>query len=533
MAFLLAIFPIIVVLIGMIFFHRSGTFVSVIGWILAALLAVTYFHTPWEVVIGASIVGIIKAFGITLAVIFTMFLIFLMRETMALSKIIEYVRGIAKTKEEQTLFLGMGFGTLSTALGMVTPAMFPPIFRLLGFTPFAAIAVSILCYDPLTSFALFSIPITLPAEVAYKVFKITPPGIDSLQSFIWDYTLKITAFLPPISVAFALLMLWTVGGNDALRRHWPAAFLSGLILSFTALFLAWTRIVPVEVIGILSGLSTMIFVNIYYRRKNNQKEVSTERPPFNKELLVASSPILILILLSFVVNFPPIKGYLSNVLGDKEIIHVFADKKEDLNILANVWFWIFVVCLLSIVILRPSKEVLGKVTKVWITRIWGPFLAYSLFFAVAFIMAWSAMEIVEGKLVPGPYFKEYNMNIVIAQTFAKVFGSAYPLVVPFLGLIGTFVGGSTTASNVLFAKIQWSTTLQVLGPQAFMWVFAAHAVGGGIASAITPSKITNAAATIGVSGREEGRFIKATLLPVILVTLITGIILMVYLYLFP
>jgi lactate permease len=85
---------------------------------------------------------------------------------------------------------------------------------------------------------------------------------------------------------------------------------------------------------------------------------------------------------------------------------------------------------------------------------------------------------------------------------------------------------------VLFAKIQWGTTLQTLGPQAFMWIFAAHAVGGGIASAITPSKITNAAATIGVSGREEGKFIKATLIPVTLITLVTGLLLMLYLKIF-
>ncbi len=533
MAFFLAILPIIIVLIGMIFFHRSGTFVSIIGWILSAILATTYFHTPWEVVLGASLVGIIKALGITLAVIFTMFLIFLMRETMALSKIIEYVKGIAKTKEEQTLFLGMGFGSLSTSLGMVTPAMFPPIFRLLGFSPLAAIAVSILCYDPLTSFALFSIPITLPAEVAFKVFKINPPGIDSLQAFIWDFTFKITVFLPLISVAFAWLMLWTVGGKEAIRKNWLAATLSGLVLSLSALLLAWLRLVPVEVIGIFSGLLTMLFVNLYYRQRNHREKQEDLKPILNKrELLWASSPILLLILLSFIVNFPQVKGYLSNVLGDREVILVFADKKEDLNILSSVWFWIFVVCILSIFILRPSKETLGRVTKLWITRIGGPFLAYSLFFAVAFIMAWSAMEVVDGKLVPTPYFKEYNMNVIIAGTLAKLFGSAYPLVVPFLGLIGTFVGGSTTASNVLFAKIQWGTTLQTLGPQAFMWIFAAHAVGGGIASAITPSKITNAAATIGVSGREEGKFIKATLIPVTLITLVTGLLLMLYLKIF-
>jgi len=530
MKFFLAILPMLIALIGMINFYRSGAFVSVIGWILALILSVYYFHTPWKVAWGASLVGIIKAFGITLAIAFTMFLIFLMKETGALSKIIEYIKGIAKDKEEQTLFLGMGFGSLSTSLGMVTPAMFPPIFRLLGFTPVAAIAISILCYDPLTSFALFSIPITLPAEVAFKVFHIHPPGIGTLQEFIWDFTFKITAFLPPISISFAFLMLWSVGGKEALIKHWKPAFFSGLVLSLTSLIIAWLRILPVEVIGIFAGLSTMLFVNIYYRRKN--KSSAHKNLTFNKELFRAFSPFFLLVIFSLIVNLPSIKAFLANLPGKCEVIRVFADKKEDLNIMAHVWFWIFVVSVISIPILKPSSNDLKKVFKLWITRIIGPFTAHSLFFAVAFIMAWSGMEIVNNKLTLGPYFKEYNMNIVIASTLAGIFGKAYPLVVPFIGLIGAFVGGSEAASNVLFAKIQWETTLATVGAPAFMWIFAVHAVGGGIASAITPAKITNAAATIGVSGKEEGKFIKAVLLPVLFLTLITGLLLMFYLRLF-
>ncbi|MCX8042398.1 MAG: L-lactate permease, partial [Thermodesulfobacteriaceae bacterium] len=87
---------------------------------------------------------------------------------------------------------------------------------------------------------------------------------------------------------------------------------------------------------------------------------------------------------------------------------------------------------------------------------------------------------------------------------------------------------STTASNVLFAKIQWEATLTTVGAEAFMWIYAAHAIGGGIASAITPSKITNAAATIGVSGREEAQFIKAVILPVLFMALISGIMTLIF-----
>ncbi|WP_353684130.1 L-lactate permease [Thermodesulfovibrio sp. 3907-1M] len=527
MDFFLAIFPILVVLIGMLVFYRSGSFVSVVGWVLAVIVAVYYFKTPWNVVWGATLTGIVKAFGISLAVVFTMFLIFLMRETGALKKIIEYVKGIARNKEEQTLFIGMGFGSLSTALGMVTPAMFPPIFLLLGFSPIAAIGVSILCYDPLTSFALFTIPLTLPSKVA-MAFGIKPPGIESLNEFIWDYTFKVTVLLPVISVIFAFLMLKVVGGKEAIKKNWKAALISGLVLSFSALIIAGFRILPVEIIGIISGLITMLTVYFIYRRNNSQEQ---SRAVFNKEVFIACLPFILLIIISLIVNIPSLKTKLENVLGQTEVIRIIADKREDLNILGNVWFWIMFVSFISVFILRPSGKQLSNVFKLWITRIWGPFLAYSLFFAVAFIMAWSAMEVSNGKLVPSQYFAQYNMDRIIGITLANVFGPAYPFIAPFLGLFGAFVGGSETASNVLFAKIQWEATLSTVGANAFMWIYAAHAVGGGIASAITPSKITNAAATIGVGGKEEAQFIKAVLIPVLLMCAITGAMVMAIVYL--
>ncbi len=526
MDFVLAILPILIVLIGMLIFSRSGTFMAVVGWVLSVIVAVTYFKTPLNVALGASAMGIIKALGITLAVIFTMFLIFLMKETGALARIIQYVQGIARTKEEQALFVGMGFGSLATALGMVTPAMFPPIFLMLGFSPIAAIGISVLCYDPLTSFALFSIPVTLPAKVAWGPFGIRPPGISNLNEFIWVFTHKITVFLPPISVCFALLMLYTIDGKESVKRHWKAAVISGLVLSLTAYVIAAFRILPVEVIGIVSGLVTMLVVYLMFSRNGKKEEVPGSG--WDEELIVAMSPLILLVVFSLIVNIPGIKKYLAGVLGQAEVIRVIANKKADLNVFANVWFWILVTSLISIVILRPTSEQLSNTFKVWFQRIWGPFIAYSLFFAVAFVMAWSAMEVVNGKLVPGPHFADYNMDRIIGVTLAKVFGKFYAFLAPFLGLFGAFVGGSETASNVLFAKIQFEATKMTLGPQAFMWIFAAHAVGGGIASAITPSKITNAAATIGVKGSEEAKLLKVVLLPVLLMCVIVGALVLVF-----
>ncbi len=516
MDFLMAVLPILIVLIGMLLFSRSGVFMSVVGWVFAGIVAWLYFKTPLSVVWGASIYGIVKAFAITFAVAFTMFMIFLMKETGALDEIVKTILSITKDKVQQTLFIGMGFGSLATSLGVVTPALFPPVFVALGFTPLAAVAISVLCYDPLTSFALLSIPITLPAHVAWGPFGIHPPGIRNLDHFIWSFTQHITVFLPVVSVGFAFMMLYFVGGWKSIKKHWVGGTVAGLVLSLTALLLAFTKIVPVEVIGIIAGLTTMV-VSYYMYRKNGEGKVK-----FDTDFLRAASPWLFLFAFSLITNYPPVKKFLAQLPGNLEVLTI-AGKHEDLNILAHVYFWILVSIIVSLPILKPNSQQLSKAFNTWIKSVWKPFIAYSLFFAVAFIMAWSGMDFVNGKLHPMANFKELNMDFIIGKTFADWFGSLYPLISPFLGLLGAFVGGSETASNVLFAKIQYGAVVSTVGAPAFMAIYGAHAVAGGIASAITPSKVTNAAALVGVKGKEEGELLKTLILPVLALTLFVGI----------
>ena len=525
MDFLFAVLPILIVLVGMLMFSRSGVFMSVVGWIFTMLVAVFYFKTPFPVVWGASIYGIVKAFGITFAVAFTMLMIFIMKETGALSQIVKTIQAITKDKIQQTLFLGMGFGSLATSLGVVTPALFPPVFVALGFSPLAAVAISVLCYDPLTSFALLSIPITLPARVAWGPFGIRPPGIENVDQFIWSFTQHITIFLPVVSVGFALMMLYFVGKWEAIKEHWKGALITGLVLSLTALFFAFTKVVPVEVIGIFSGLTTMVVAYLLYRKNGD----GTSK--FTVSFWKAVSPWVFLFVFSLVVNYPPVKKFFAALPGSVEVIHIVGGKKIDLNVFAHVYFWILMAIIVSLPLLKPTQEQLSKAFKTWISRVWGPFIAYSLFFAVAFIMAWSGMDIVNGKLMPSVHFKELNMDLIIGRTLADIFGSFYPLISPFLGLLGAFVGGSETASNVLFAKIQYGAVASTIGASMFMAVYGAHAVAGGIASAITPSKLTNAAALVGLEGKDEGRLLGALILPVILLTVLVGVILQIIVWL--
>ncbi len=517
--FVLAIFPLILVFIGIILFKQSGARMAVIGWLAAILVAVFCFKTDIYVALGASAYGILKSFGITISVLFTILMIFIMKEAKALDVISNAVRTVAATKEEQAIFIGIGFGTLVTSLGVVTPSLLPPFLVALGFDPFSAVSVSVMGYNAGCSFALLAIPITLPANLF---------GIN-LNLF----TYKICLYLPVLSTMISFAMLYTISGVASIRRGWRIALVSGLALGVSALLFSIVG-VPAMLIGVLSGALTMIALYFTCRktRKKGALPAAAAQPaqPADsngnskgnlKKFLRSASPWLILITFALIISIPQISGKLKAL--DGAAISIFG-KQVDFDALVQPYPWILLSTLLSIPLLGISGGALKKATRTWTKRILQPFLSYSLFFAMAYIMAWSAMSAVGGKLVPSPDFARFNMNMVVASTIAGVFGTSFVYVAAWLGFFGAVVGGSEASSNVMFYPIQKGIADKIgLNESQFLTTYAAHANAGGIASAITPSKINNAVVTLNEKSELESQVMRKHLLVVILITIITGI----------
>jgi len=499
----LALFPLILVFIGIILFKQSGATMAVVAWLVALVLAVTYFRTGIDVALAASLYGIIKSFGVTIAVLFTMYLIFIMKEAKALDIISAAIKHVAITKEEQAIFIGIGFGSFVTSLGVVTPSLFPPLLIAMGFDPFSAVSISVLGYNATTSFALLSIPVTLPASLY---------GIDPV---LLSY--KICLYLPVLATLVSFAMLYMVGGYSSVKRGWVSAVVSGLCIGISALVFVLAG-VPVLLIGVLAGAFTMFVLYIMSSSKNpGQKEKVNM-----KELMWAISPWIILIIFALIISVPAITQALKSIDGPAFYIY---DKPVDFDVLIQIYTWIFIAAILAIPILKLSASQVKRVTKMWASRILQPFLAYSLFFAIAYIMAWSAMNVVDGKLVPGNAYNAYNMNIIVANALASVFGASFVYVAAWLGLFGAVVGGSEASSNVMFYPIQRKIATNIgLSDTQFLTTYAAHANGGGIASAITPSKINNAVVTISGDAELESRVLQKHLVAVVVITIITGIL---------
>ncbi|ROT95878.1 L-lactate permease [Histidinibacterium lentulum] len=91
---------------------------------------------------------------------------------------------------------------------------------------------------------------------------------------------------------------------------------------------------------------------------------------------------------------------------------------------------------------------------------------------------------------------------------AAATGALWPLLAPLIGVLGTFVTGSATASNILFTEFQTGVAASLsLSPVAMA---AAQGFGSAIGNVVAPHNIIAGSATVGLVGK-EGEVLAKTL----------------------
>lgn len=114
-----------------------------------------------------------------------------------------------------------------------------------------------------------------------------------------------------------------------------------------------------------------------------------------------------------------------------------------------------------------------------------------------------------------------GMTYRLASSAAGVAGRAFPLLSPFIGLVGTVITGSHTNSNVLFGALQRdAASLLRMDP---VLMAALQSAGGALGSMVAPAKVVLATATTGLAG-QEGRVMRLTGRYVLVITGLLGFI---------
>lgn len=108
----------------------------------------------------------------------------------------------------------------------------------------------------------------------------------------------------------------------------------------------------------------------------------------------------------------------------------------------------------------------------------------------------------------------------LGQQVIAIAGASWPFWAPWFGVLGTFITGSATSSNILFSEFQRAAAhsaevvvTPLLGAQTF---------GAAVGNMVCPHNIIAAGATVNIQG-EEGKVMRYTLPMAVLLSMIGGV----------
>lgn len=533
-----------VLLITVLLFRKTAA--DIAGWcgfITALLIAWLYFGTSLEVLLRASLSGALASFPIALCIAASIFQILVMSETGALARIVGFLKcltpgtrigssggvaasaapgvapgnapgnvsgnapGLLPVEERvvQLLLLNFALGTMMTALGAVTISIFPPIMLALGYSVFAAIVMPCIGYVAFCSYALLSVPAMILSNLA---------GIS-----LHETAVVLARFMPLTALSVALIMLWLTGGRKMLVKGLVPAALTGLSSGYVCILVAEHNLLPLT--GIVAGLTGAAVLLLYERLRGCSlfdKSLMSE-----KDLAVASkmslwaaiSPWILLILVSLLVNWPTLP-FFSYLFGQLSMpVEIFPGRPERVRLFWQAYFWILVTTVIAVPLMKAKYSVLKTAGQRWFKIGLRPLSAAMVYFALAYVMNFSGYDSADFKLQQ----PENNMINILAQVSAATFARYYAVVAPYLGLLAGFISGSQSSAVAMLTTLHVSTA-NSLGLNATI-VAAAGAIGAGLASLISPTKLLSAAATIGKAG-EEGAVLRSCVVPSLLLVAVVA-----------
>jgi lactate permease len=479
----LAFFPVIAIFFLLLVYRVAADTAGFIGWGLAALVAWLYFQTPVEVVLTASLAGVVASLPIALVMAASIMQITLMQETGAVARVVALMKTIAPGQQTvQIMIINVGFGILLTSLGAVTVSILPPIMLALGYSTMTAILLPAIGYDALCTYALLGIP-----AVVYAQFVGRP--VNEIGGYFAMY-------MPVISTCIALGMLQVTGGTAMVRKGFVPAVLAGVTAGFIAILMAKVGLVTIT--GIAAGLGVIVVLVLYVKLTGNtlqdrsllnEKDLAAEE---RLSLLRAASPWILLTVFSLILNSPGLPFFKMTFVDYAMPLNIIPGSPEKLRLFWQAYFWVVVCTFLALPIMRATREQVVRGLKTSGKRAFRPIMSASVFFAIAYIMQHSGKGLDWKLAVPAN-----NMIFVMADASAATFGKFYAAFAPFLGLLGGFISGSETSSIAMLTKLHL-TTAERIGASVTggLIIAAASGIGGGLASVISPAKLQNAASSI-------------------------------------
>lgn len=502
----------------------------------SALLGFFVWGMPADLIAGASVLGALKALDIILIIFGAILLLNVLEKSGALEVINGSFSKISSDRRIQTVILAWLFsGFIEGAAGFgAAAALTAPLLVGLGFPAVAAVAVALICNSMPVPFGAAGTPAITVGKTLSEALSVAGIEQSGFMAQVVEQTAGIFAssgtFLPLIAVAFLVLTTSRERRFLSILEITPFCLFSGL--AFTVPWYLTARFLGPELpsmLGVVAGLPIVILSvrtgflipkKVWRFENDGNAEISPVAPPAN----VAQPPVpaqrisvvkawlpyaaIAAILVLTRLEFLPFREMLSS-FGHIVVEKGFLPAKFDWAFFNNP----------GVIPFFPVAVVSGLCFGLRFREIFGVCRASEKQIRSAAIAIIASVAMVQIMVFSGRGSGDMpEMLTAIAQAAATLAGSAFPVISPLIGALGTFFSGSCTVSSILFVSIQFDTAKLLALPQETL--VALQLVGGGIGSIVRISGVIAACATVNAGGK-EGRLMALGCIPVVILALLS------------
>lgn len=539
----MAFLPILVTIVLMAAFNWPAKRALPLAWLLSAGIALSIWQMDFQHVFGYSLFGVFKALDVLIIIFGAILILNTLKQSGAMATINNGFMGITKDRRIQAIIVGWMFGAfIEGAAGFGTPAALAgPLLVGLGFPPLAAAMVALIFNSTPVSYGAVGTPVF--GAMGTLATNLKNAGADTeafklvLAKWVSVPHALVGIFIPLLGLCLLTKFFGkekSIAGGLAAA---PFAIFAGLAFTVPYSITAWTLGPEFpSLVGAFIGLPIVLWA-----AKNNflapktawdfpdkseweedwKSVVDTGEIGESKMSLAKAWTPYALIALILVVTRIPSLG-LKGVLASQKLIIPNIMGIEGLN---YGLMWAYLPGTIPFILVALITHAIHGMSGEQVKAAWGNTFkqitgaAIALFAGVAMVQLMLNSGTNAGGLD--------SMMTAMAKAAAGMAGNAYPFFAPFIGVLGAFMSGSNTVSNILFSSLQFETATILGMPQVL--IVALQVIGGATGNMICVNNVVAACATVGTIG-VEGKLIRRNAIPCFIYTFAAATIIAAFVY---
>ncbi|TVS00593.1 MAG: L-lactate permease [Rhodospirillales bacterium] len=506
--FLLSLMPFVILFVMLIPLRRPAYEAAPVAYIITLTLALVVWQVSSAAVMASLLNALIVFVEVLLIISVALLLLNVLIETGTLKTIRTAIANITADERVVAMLLAWGLVCFIEGIaGFGTPAVLAaPVLVYFGLAPLKAVTISLVGNGAAVPFGAAGTPVIIGFAGLGLSEEVVASAVFQAALVHGTMSVFITCF-----IAYVV----TLGEERGrFKTFVPFAILSALAFSIPYVLIAF--FVGPELPSILGGIIAIVTIACAAHK-------GFLLPPETR-----SSESAIISLGTMVKSFVPFgvmavalivsrtMPALREALGDLTIsFGEFRgiDLDQELSPLYTPYFYLALALITAIPLFKVSRATLARAAAATYQRV--RVAAIILIFIIAITQLLVMSEVNHANLP--------SMPQVLAGGFASFLGEGFVVFSAFLGALGSFMTGSATVSNLLFAGLQVDVAQALERSTASL--LALQLAGAGIGAMISLHNVAMAAGAAGLEAR-EGQVIRETIIPVLVVCSAAGIMLL-------